>query len=173
MLSSIMSKSSSFIISYASSIHSQHKTPISTDIDVTFNGSSNPLKYIFCPVGLYVISNGLSFVSQNSSTCNLCIAHFNSVKQLSFNVLNVFLITNVFASGYFIMLLIIHRAVVFDFLLPLDPLTTLYLHLQCQNSAYPFPTILCNDSLLTCLWVLMLLILFCNIIFYHHWYISI
>ncbi len=123
--SSSISKSASLLISYASSIHAQHRYPRSTVIDVTFIGSSRPLKYIFCPVGLYVISKGDSLTSHSSSTLRRCMAHLSSVKQESLSVLYTFRTTSVFASGYFIMFTINQSAVVFDFLLALEPLTTL------------------------------------------------
>ena len=45
-------KSSSEVISYASSTHTQHKIPLGTDMEVTFNPSSIPRNNIFWPVGL-------------------------------------------------------------------------------------------------------------------------
>jgi hypothetical protein len=62
------------------------------------------------------------------------------VKQESLIVLNVFLITRVFASGYFIILVMNQSAVVFDFLDALEPLTIRYLPLNFQNRLYFLPT---------------------------------
>jgi len=64
-----------------------------------------------------------------------------------FNVLNVFLTTKVFAPGCFIIFVIYQSAVVFDFLDALEPLTTLYLPLKCQNLLYFLPTTFFKDIL--------------------------
>ena len=59
--------------------------------------------------------------------------------------------TSKFASGYCIILVIKYNAVVFDFLLAREPLTTLYLPLKFQNFLYPFPTTSGRKILLTSL----------------------
>lgn len=78
MDSSSRLKASSEVISYASSIHSQHSTPFGTLMDVTLSGSSMPTKRIFCPVGLYVISSGLFVQCQYDFTPRRCIAQQRS-----------------------------------------------------------------------------------------------
>ena len=64
ILSSSILNATSSVNSYVSSTQQKHNCPTETEIDVIFNGSSKPLNKIFCPVGLYVISSGLSFNSQ-------------------------------------------------------------------------------------------------------------
>ena len=51
-------KSSSLITWYASSIHTQHRYPFDTVMDVIESGLSNPRNKIFCPVLFTVISRG-------------------------------------------------------------------------------------------------------------------
>ena len=68
------------VISNASSIHTQHRYPLSTVVEANFCQSSKPLKSIFCPVGKYFNSSGLVVAFHHSPTFNRCIAHFKIAK---------------------------------------------------------------------------------------------
>ena len=71
------SDSHEITISLASSNHAKFINPCSTVIDFILSVSSQPRNNIFCPVGVYVICNGLIVHFQKSLTPKVFIAHFN------------------------------------------------------------------------------------------------
>ena len=121
---SSLSKSSSRAISNASSIHTQQMQPFSTVVDASFSTLSKPRKRMRCPVGTKQSSSGSRDAFQRCPTCKRSIAHRSCAKVLSRCVRPTCRTTKRFASGYFIICTIYHKAVVLDFLDALPPLTT-------------------------------------------------